>query len=72
MESKVMPSRDILDDGDYLYSVMPFCDGGEFFDYLFNEDDGNAMIIGENEARRYFLQILEVSKVLGYAIIFIL
>uniref|UniRef100_A0A6V2L7G4 Protein kinase domain-containing protein n=2 Tax=Ditylum brightwellii TaxID=49249 RepID=A0A6V2L7G4_9STRA len=57
--SKVMPSRDILDDGDYLYSVMPFCDGGEFFDYLFNEDDGNAMIIGENEARRYFLQILE-------------
>mmetsp|Transcript_31218 Transcript_31218/g.47375 ORF Transcript_31218/g.47375 Transcript_31218/m.47375 type:complete len:288 (+) Transcript_31218:85-948(+) len=72
IESKVMPSRDILDDRNYLYSVMPFCDGGEFFDYLVDEEEGTATILSENEARRYLLQILEVSKVLGYAIIFIL
>jgi len=54
MESKVMPSRDILDDGNYLYIVMPFCDGRDFDHYL-----GTTGKLSENEARRYLLQILE-------------
>jgi len=51
-EHVIMP-LDLLSDERYLYSVMPYCDGGELFDRLEQHEK-----FTEPEARYWFRQIL--------------
>ena len=55
-ETNIMMPMDLLSDDRYLYSVMPFCDGGELFERL----DMNEKFT-EEEARYWMLQVLNVS-----------
>jgi serine/threonine protein kinase len=48
---------DLLSDERNLYSIMPYCDGGELFERL----DLNERF-SENEARYWMDQILNVSQ----------
>lgn len=54
--TNIMMPMDLLTDDRHLYSVMPFCDGGELFDRLDTEEK-----FSENEARYWMVQILNVS-----------
>jgi len=50
----IMQQIECVEDKENIYSVMPFCDGGELYDII--EAKG---AINENMARYYFIQILE-------------
>lgn len=58
--TNVMMPMDLLSDDRYLYSVMPFCNGGELFEVL----DMNEKFT-ENEARHWMCQVLNVSLIIG-------
>jgi hypothetical protein len=55
-ESNIMMPLDLLSDERNLYSVMPYCDGGELFERL----DLNERF-SEDEARYWMDQVLNVS-----------
>ena len=54
-DTNIMMPMDLLSDDTYLYSIMPFCDGGELFERL----DLNERFT-EDEARHWMRQILNV------------
>jgi len=54
--TNIMMPMDLLTDDQYLYFVMPFCDGGEIFEVL----DMNKEFT-EDEARYWMCQGLNVS-----------
>jgi serine/threonine protein kinase len=54
-----MMPMDLLSDDRHLYSVMPFCDGGELFERLDMEEK-----FPEPEARYWMVQVLNVSTYL--------
>jgi hypothetical protein len=56
LETNIMMPLDLLSDDRNLYSVMPYCDGGELFERL----DLNERF-SEDEARYWMHQILNVS-----------
>lgn len=58
METHVMMPLDLLSDDRNLYSIMPYCDGGELFERL----DLNERF-SEDEARYWMHQVLTVSRV---------
>lgn len=55
LDTNIMMPLDLLSDDRHLYSVMPFCDGGELFERL----DMNERF-SEEEARYWMHQILNV------------
>lgn len=55
-ESNIMMPLDLLTDERNLYSIMPYCDGGELFERL----DLNERF-SEDEARYWMDQVLNVS-----------
>jgi hypothetical protein len=57
-ESNIMMPLDLLSDERNLYSIMPYCDGGELFERL----DLNERF-SEDEARYWIDQVLNVSSV---------
>lgn len=56
VESHIMMPLDLLTDNRNLYSVMPYCTGGELFDILEKKNR-----FSEPEARFWMRQILQVS-----------
>jgi hypothetical protein len=56
LETNIMMPLDLLSDDRNLYSVMPYCDGGELFERL----DLNERF-SEEEARYWMHQVLNVS-----------
>lgn len=56
MNTNIMMPLDLLSDERCLYSIMPFCDGGELFDRLDSNDK-----FSEQEARYWMRQVLNVS-----------
>lgn len=56
METHIMMPLDLLSDDRNLYSIMPYCDGGELFERL----DMNERF-SEDEARYWMHQVLTVS-----------
>ena len=54
LSTHLMLPLDLLSDDRYLYSVMPYCDGGELFDRL-----DQRQTFSENETRYWMHQILE-------------
>jgi serine/threonine protein kinase len=58
LETNIMMPLDLLSDDRHLYSVMPYCDGGELFERL----DLNERFT-EEEARYWMYQILNVSTI---------
>ena len=58
LETNVMMPLDLLSDDRHLYSIMPYCDGGELFDRL----DLNEKF-SEDEARYWMFQVLNVRIV---------
>mmetsp|Transcript_7887 Transcript_7887/g.21916 ORF Transcript_7887/g.21916 Transcript_7887/m.21916 type:complete len:787 (+) Transcript_7887:415-2775(+) len=54
LSTHLMLPLDLLSDDRYLYSVMPYCDGGELFDRL-----DQRQKFSEDEARYWMHQILE-------------
>lgn len=56
LETNIMMPLDLLTDDANLYSVMPYCDGGELFERL----DMNERF-SEPEARYWMCQVLNVS-----------
>lgn len=55
LETNIMMPLDLLSDDRHLYSVMPYCDGGELFERL----DVNEKF-SEEEARYWMYQVLNV------------
>jgi hypothetical protein len=55
LETNIMMPLDLLSDDRHLYSVMPYCDGGELFERL----DANERF-SEAEARYWMHQVLNV------------
>lgn len=55
LDTNIMMPLDLLTDDRYLYSIMPYCDGGELFDRL----DLNEKF-SEEEARYWMYQVLNV------------
>mmetsp|Transcript_20020 Transcript_20020/g.30105 ORF Transcript_20020/g.30105 Transcript_20020/m.30105 type:complete len:432 (+) Transcript_20020:175-1470(+) len=60
--TNVMMPMDLLSDDRYLYSVMPFCNGGELFEML----DMNEKFT-EDEARHWMRQVLNGLETLQLA-----
>lgn len=58
-ESNIMMPLDLLSDERNLYSIMPYCDGGELFERL----DLNERF-SEEEARYWMDQVLNVSGII--------
>jgi serine/threonine protein kinase len=56
LDTNIMMPLDLLSDERHLYSIMPYCDGGELFERL----DMNERF-GEEEARYWMTQVLNVS-----------
>ena len=56
LQTNIMMPLDLLSDDRHLYSVMPFCDGGELFERL----DRNERF-SEEEAKYWLYQVLNVS-----------
>lgn len=56
----VLSSREVLQDGDFLYSVMPYCSGGDLFGVVvqYAEENGGEGGMPEPVARYWFRQIL--------------
>lgn len=57
LDTNIMMPLDLLSDDRHLYSVMPYCDGGELFERL----DLNERF-SEEEARYWMHQVLNVSS----------
>ena len=57
LETNIMMPLDLLTDDRHLYSVMPYCDGGELFERL----DLNERF-PEAEARYWMFQVLNVGE----------
>jgi hypothetical protein len=59
----VLGSSEVLQDGDFLYSIMPYCRGGDLFGIVvqFAEESGSECGMPEPVARYWFRQILCVS-----------
>jgi hypothetical protein len=59
----VLGSMEVLQDGDFLYSVMPYCSGGDLFGVVVQhaEESGGEIGMSEPVARYWFRQILWVS-----------
>lgn len=59
----VLGSTEVLQDGDFLYSVMPFCRDGDLFGIVvkYAEESGGDIGMPEPVARYWFRQILGVS-----------
>ena len=59
----VLWSLEVLQDGDFLYSVMPFCSGGDLFGVVvqYAEESGGEGGMPEPVARYWFRQILQVN-----------
>lgn len=60
LETNIMMPLDLLTDDRHLYSIMPYCDGGELFERL----DLNERF-SEEEARYWMVQMLNVSGQCG-------
>lgn len=60
----VLGSSEVLQDGNYLYSVMPFCKGGDLFGVVvqYAEESGGEGGMPEPVARYWFRQILWVRR----------
>jgi hypothetical protein len=60
----VLGSREVLQDGDFLYTVMPYCSGGDLFGVVvqYAEENGGEAGMPEPVARFWFRQILWVSS----------
>lgn len=60
----VLGSIEVLQDDDYLFSVMPYAKGGDLFGYVVRDTESRGGDGGMQEtvARYWFKQILEVSK----------
>ena len=58
----VLGSSDVLQDGDFLYSIMPYCRDGDLFGVVvqYAEESGGAAGMPEPVARFWFRQILMV------------
>mmetsp|Transcript_21247 Transcript_21247/g.24235 ORF Transcript_21247/g.24235 Transcript_21247/m.24235 type:complete len:402 (-) Transcript_21247:411-1616(-) len=56
----VLSSEEVLQDGDFLYSVMPYCKGGDLFGVVvqYAEESGGEGGMPEPVARYWFRQIL--------------
>jgi serine/threonine protein kinase len=56
----VLGSQEVLQDGDYLYSIMPYCSGGDLFGIVvkYAEQSGGEIGMPEPVARFWFRQIL--------------
>ena len=56
----VMGSIEVIQDDKLLYTIMPYCNGGDLYSHIMDEvatsDEGR---ISESKARDYFLDILE-------------
>ena len=61
LNNHVVTCVDVLMDKKYLYIIMPFCDGGEFFDYVYDNQ------LTEQEARYWFKQLLDAVELLQRA-----
>jgi hypothetical protein len=61
----VLGSMDVLQDGDFLYSVMPYCSGGDLFGVVvqYAEESGGDVGMPEPVARYWFRQILWVRSI---------
>jgi serine/threonine protein kinase len=59
----VLGSSEVLQDGDFLYSVMPYCRDGDLFGIVvkYAEESGGDIGMPEPVARYWFRQILGVS-----------
>lgn len=69
----VLSSMEVLQDGDFLYSVMPFCRDGDLFGIVvqYAEESGGEYGMPEPVARFWFRQILWVSTRLCYIFAFL-
>lgn len=58
----VLSSSEVLQDGDFLYSIMPYCKGGDLFGVVvqYAEESGGEGGMPEPVARYWFRQILWV------------
>lgn len=56
----VLGAIDVLQDGDFLYSIMPYCAGGDLFGIVvkYAEESGGEIGMPEPVARYWFRQIL--------------
>jgi hypothetical protein len=61
LETNIMMPLDLLTDDRHLYSIMPYCNGGELFERL----DMNERF-SEPEARYWMYQVLNVSNISSY------
>jgi hypothetical protein len=61
----VLGSSEVLQDGDFLYSIMPYCRDGDLFGVVvqYAEESGGAVGMPEPVARFWFRQILRVRDV---------
>jgi hypothetical protein len=62
LHPNVLGSTEVLQDGDFLYSVMPFCRDGDLFGVVvkYAEESGGEAGMPEPVARYWFRQILQV------------
>ena len=73
----VLCSTEVLQDGNFLYSVMPFCKDGDLFGLVvqYAEESGGEIGMPEPVARYWFRQILWVSyyyiHTIGCALLYI-
>ena len=59
----IIGNVEVLQDDKYLYSVMPYCDGGDLYGAVMSEiKDGEQGRLKESHARIWFRQILLVSS----------
>lgn len=58
----VLGSSEVLQDGEFLYSIMPYCRDGDLFGIVvqYAEESGGEIGMPENVARYWFRQILQV------------
>ena len=68
----VLHSTEVLQDADFLYSVMPYCRDGDLFGIVvkYAEDSGGEIGMPEPVARYWFRQILNVSAI-GWCLLFV-
>jgi serine/threonine protein kinase len=64
----VLHSTEVLQDADFLYSVMPYCRDGDLFGIVvkYAEDSGGEIGMPEPVARYWFRQILNVRSFFMY------
>jgi hypothetical protein len=60
----VLSSSEVLQDGDFMYSIMPYCSGGDLFGVVvqYAEESGGEGGMPEPVARYWFRQILWVRS----------